>query len=115
MDTGKVDHVHLLLARETYLEGALHRAVCQRDLELTGVLLEAGADPEELDEFGWQPFHHAIQKRHPGIVRLLIAKGANVDALTDDDEQQSALQLAALVNTKTLSLTQYLPYSLTLT
>lgn len=29
---------------------------------------------------GWTPFHYAAEKGHEGIIRLLVTKGANIQA-----------------------------------
>ena len=96
VDRGRQAEAMLLLRHGPALDGALHRAVANRDADLVTALLEAGAGPEEPDEDGWLPLHRATLKRTPTIIRLLIARGASVDGPTLDASAHTALQLAAL-------------------
>lgn len=59
-------------------------AATNRSLELTRMLLEAGADPTICGFRGRTPLHQAAG--NPAVVRLLLEFGADVDARDDDGE-----------------------------
>ncbi len=42
-------------------------------------LLDGGADPNETDDEGVGPIHHAASRGHAEVIELLIARGADVD------------------------------------
>ena len=48
--------------------------------EIVELLLESGADAMKTDKRGWTPLFTAAGKGHAGIVRRLVAAGADVDA-----------------------------------
>ena len=67
---------------ETPLQAALGTDT-PREPAVIEVLLAAGADPGMTDSNGWTPLHHAAyDARGAKIIRLLLAAGAVVDALT---------------------------------
>jgi hypothetical protein len=57
----------------------LHLAARSGNVETVTGLLDAGAGLEELDDGpnGWTPLLHAIHKGQLGVVRLLLARGAD--------------------------------------
>uniref|UniRef100_A0A6U9K0P8 Uncharacterized protein n=1 Tax=Oxyrrhis marina TaxID=2969 RepID=A0A6U9K0P8_OXYMA len=61
----------------------LHRAVEQGSVEVVGILLDAGANPDVshpgLD--GWTPLHIACWKKNVPMAELLLEWGVNADAL----------------------------------
>ncbi|GAB1822874.1 ankyrin repeat domain-containing protein [Herbidospora sp. RD11066] len=62
----------------------LHNLVAGRDLpEMLPILLELGADANARDAAGWTPLHFAAADGYEGSARLLIAAGAEADAVTD--------------------------------
>ena len=74
--------------------GTLHDAVRSGDVATIHQELEAGADVESTDYFLGTPLHVAVVEGKPAMVRLLIDKGARVDALSEV-EGRTALHLAA--------------------
>lgn len=40
------------------------------------LLLEHGADPDQADQYGMTPLHFAVEMRKPGLLRALLAHGA---------------------------------------
>jgi len=56
---------------------ALHFAVREGDLASVRVLVEAGADINQLSEFGWTPLLTATQNRYYQIGKYLLDHGAN--------------------------------------
>lgn len=56
--------------------GTIHQAASRGRIETIKVLLENGADPDEVDERGWGPLHFAADKGHWNIARLLLEKSA---------------------------------------
>jgi ankyrin repeat protein len=60
----------------------LHAELLQRgDSNVVSALLDAGADINRPDNDGYTPLHLAAQGAHTGLVKLFLAKGANVSAL----------------------------------
>lgn len=65
----------------------LHHAAYNGDYNGVCDLLRAGADPNERDDSGYAPLHWAVFKGRcggdrEGIIRALLAAGAEVDAIT---------------------------------
>jgi uncharacterized protein len=60
------------------------------DLEACERLIERGA---QLDKAGWTPLHYAASGPEPRIVRLLLDRGATIDA--EAPNGSTALMLAA--------------------
>ena len=95
---GHLDIVRYLLDRGANPNATNHYGVsvlwipCQRGLlKIVELLLERGADPElapegqEAEErsiSGWTPLYAAIKSRQYAVVKLLLAKGANPNAIT---------------------------------
>ena len=64
----------------------LHIAVLHNRAEIVGMLIKAGVALERKDSlFGWTALHLAVYKchRHHLSVRMLLADGANVNAMDD--------------------------------
>lgn len=60
-------------------------------------LLANGADPNEMDRYGWGPLHFAVPLAGLGVLSALLAAGADVDARTASGA--TALHLAASQST----------------
>lgn len=58
----------------------LHHAAYHGDLAGVRALLDAGADTEVRGGMGWTALYDAILGKHIEIVRLLVQRGANVNA-----------------------------------
>ncbi len=70
----------------------------QRDfLEIVKILYEHGADLNAPGEHGWTPLHGAAYKGNNEIIRFLIGKDADLEAL--DEFRQTPLTLAAALQT----------------
>jgi ankyrin repeat protein len=65
----------------------LQSAVAGGHLEITLLLLEAGASPNVRDRSGYTPLHAAAQNGHIEIVRSLIFGGANVEVVSEKNEK----------------------------
>jgi len=73
----------------------LQLAAMDNKLELLQALLEAGADPNAKNsETGRTALHGAVEGGHLGVVKALIAAGANINQSGNDG--QTPLQLAAI-------------------
>ena len=80
-------------ARNTQKVTALHGAVARRDVDITKLLLDAGADPNARQERGFVPLHDAAANGIIPLVELLLQHGARPDAKTDDGK--TAADMAA--------------------
>src|SRR5262249_576221 len=60
----------------------LHQAALSGHVEVVGLLLERGADPNLAASDGIAPLHYAAQAGHLEIAQMLVEHGANVNALT---------------------------------
>ena len=59
---------------------ALGAAAAAGDLAAVEALLQhAGADPDAMAEAGWGPLHLASRHADPGILRVLVAAGADIE------------------------------------
>ena len=56
---------------------ALVFAARQGDLDSARMLLDAGADVNQVTEYGWSPLLTAIHNRHYGLAMLLLDRGAD--------------------------------------
>jgi uncharacterized protein len=65
----------------------LQSAVAGSHLEITRLLLEAGASPNVRERGGYTPLHAAAQNGDVEIVRSLIFGGANVEAVSEKNEK----------------------------
>jgi ankyrin repeat protein len=73
----------------------LQSAVAGRHLEITKLLLEAGASPNVRERGGYTPLHAAAQNGDVEIVRSLIFGGANVEALSEMSEKPIDMAIKA--------------------
>jgi ankyrin repeat protein len=95
---GHRDLVWMLLKRKAsarkrsqHGDTALMMASLRGDREIARMLIEFG--DAELNHKGWAPIHYAAFENHPEVIRYLVAKGADKDALAPNG--YSALMLAA--------------------
>eukprot|EP00697_Spironema_sp_BW2_P002457 gnl/Spiro4/13272_TR7049_c0_g1_i1.p1 gnl/Spiro4/13272_TR7049_c0_g1~~gnl/Spiro4/13272_TR7049_c0_g1_i1.p1 ORF type:complete len:225 (+),score=39.47 gnl/Spiro4/13272_TR7049_c0_g1_i1:241-915(+) len=66
----------------------LHWACCQNaDPSIAIFLLERGADPNALDEYGESPLFYACRYGHADLVRALIECGADVNLSNKHNQQ----------------------------
>lgn len=65
----------------------LQSAVAGGHLEITRVLLEAGASPNVRERGGYTPLHTAAQNGDVEVVRSLIFGGADVEAVSEKNEK----------------------------
>lgn len=67
----------------------IHRAADDGDYAKVKALLDNGEDPNRRlrpPSFKLSPLHLAVEKRHRNVARLLIARGADINALSDSNE-----------------------------
>ena len=67
------------------LNDYLVKAAQEGDIEQARELLERGADPNGSYKFNLFPLHEAAARGHIEMVRLLLAKGANINAYKSGD------------------------------
>ena len=78
-NTGKTPGLDLNRRHPATGATLLHLPVMTNHQELVQVLLEAGADANQANQFGITPLWHAAQFGHLPIVAALLAAGANVN------------------------------------
>jgi ankyrin repeat protein len=72
-------------ATSTEGDNALHWIVRQGDLNAARALIVAGIDINKAGDLGYTPLHIACMNGHADIAQLLIARGADVFALSEGD------------------------------
>jgi ankyrin repeat protein len=65
---------------DTYQSTALGASAADGQLDAVRLLLDRGADPSLAESLGFTPLTHAAVSGHPGVVRELVACGADLDA-----------------------------------
>ncbi len=65
--------------RDKELNTALHIASLQGNLTICKLLINAHADVNVENEFGYTPLYNAVVSNNPDIVKLLVNYGANYD------------------------------------
>jgi len=63
-------------------------AMYQKDYGFAARMIERGTDLRAFDRNGYQPLHAAVLANEPSLVKLLLAKGANPNALTGASKVQ---------------------------
>jgi ankyrin repeat protein len=72
---------------------ALQAAAVSGNVNIVEMLVEAGADINDIDQLGLRPLHHAAFHGHKAVVDFLLTKGASGGAL--DYKGRSPMLLAA--------------------
>lgn len=62
----------------------LHAAALRGDRNAVRQLLDAGADPNAVDELGCAPLHEALKHPHLQVARMLVAAGGQLDTKNRD-------------------------------
>ena len=78
---------------------ALHIAAAKGNLAITEKLLDHGAAIDVGDDTNWTPLHVAAFRHREDIVRLLIARGANLDIQTTDSHKTALFLATQLMQT----------------
>lgn len=79
-------------ARNAMKVQSLHAAAAAHNPVSVRLLLEAGADPNAVQQAGYVPLHEAAGKGDMALAELLVAHGARTDARSD--EGQTAADMA---------------------
>ena len=75
---------------------SIHKAVSKENVGAIKQHLAAGTDVNAKDDsLGWTPLHYAATLGNRQITKLLISKGADVNAI--NDVNQTPLDIAALI------------------
>jgi ankyrin repeat protein len=72
------------VARNQLRVQAIHSAAAGNHTRVVGVLLDGGADPNARQEGGFTPIHAAAQNANEELYELLVSRGADREATTDD-------------------------------
>jgi len=86
--TSAMLHDHREVVELLVAEGAdipLHLAAYVGDVERVRALLDSGTDVNTRDPHGWTPLHCAISQNQVAVARLLVARGADPDAVAEDE------------------------------
>jgi ankyrin repeat domain-containing protein 17 len=75
-------------------------------VELAMLLLERGANIEEVNDEGYTPLMEASREGHEEMVALLLSQGADINAQTEET-QETALTLACCGGN--ISMYKYIP------
>jgi ankyrin repeat protein len=73
----------------------LHAAAFRKNPSFAEVLLQHGAHIEELDYQGLTPLQQAVLNGFEGTIKLLLSKGANVNAMCHDIEDRKIWRLSS--------------------
>ena len=79
----------------------LHYAINNNE-KLVELLIQMGADINQVDESGKAPLHHAAERKNEYVVEQLIKKGANID--TKNGDGNTPIHLASYAGDKDTTL-----------
>lgn len=90
-NAGKIPHMKRFLARGGKIDakngrgdGILNLSAARGDVEAITWLLEKGLPVDQGGSYGWTPLFHAVKANKVENIRLLVAKGAKIDAVDED-------------------------------
>ena len=72
------------------VDGTLHRSSLKGEMELVEKLLNAGANPDATNSFGYVPLHVAASAGQTAIVEALLNAGANPDVVPSESSEAGA-------------------------
>ena len=73
-------------ARNAMAVEPLHSAAAADQTEISRMLLDAGADPDAVQEGGFAPLHAAAHNGNVELAELLLERGADRSRATDDGQ-----------------------------
>ncbi len=83
-----------LLWASTWTATPLQYACGSGYAEITETLIRAGADVEQVDQYGWTPLHLAAGAGDVETVEVLIRHGADVNVHEDDSKRRAEREMA---------------------
>lgn len=81
-----------------FMVAPLHSSVAAKNLEITQMLLDRGAQPDAMQQNDVTPLHEAAHNNSPAIAKALLKAGADKNLKTKDGK--SAMDFAKEVNAK---------------
>jgi ankyrin repeat protein len=78
-------------ATNAFKVAPIHAAVSNGDIEIVKMLIERGADVNARQQNGFTPLHGAAAAKRADLVQLLLAHGADSDAVTADGQRVALL------------------------
>lgn len=76
---------HIASSQMTPLLEALFHSIPARRVPMMSLLLQSGADPNQMSKEGWPPLFYAAILADPEALRVLLAAGADPHVLASDD------------------------------
>ena len=77
---------------------ALMHACIKGHAEVATLLLDRGADAEQVDKAGFYPFHHAVAHKNKEVVEFLLTRGGFDANIASHKDGVTALHMAAEFN-----------------
>ena len=70
-----------------WVDGTLHKSAVKGETELVEKLLNAGANPNSINSYGYAPLHVAVSAGQTAIVEALLNAGADPDVVPAEASQ----------------------------
>ena len=78
-----------------WVDGTLHKSAVKGETELVEKLLNAGANPNSINSYGYAPLHVAVSAGQTAIVEALLNAGADPDVVPAEAQSGYAMKHCA--------------------